>query len=151
MFQEKLVINAALGFDTFLVMRHGIRRGEASPPTDSSGRDYRWYPSPPKHGVATGLRLFCKVCLCFKGYQIWNGRYWGALRSRSIYHRLRLRNTGFYNVCCAASGGGFSGLLGGEELGCYFCNDVVAPGDSTRDRSLDMQCTVTRYQLNSKI
>ncbi|KIM80534.1 hypothetical protein PILCRDRAFT_789269 [Piloderma croceum F 1598] len=63
----KIVMNAALGFDTFLVMRHGARAATSS----------------------------------------------------------------------------------GNRLGCYYCNDIVAPADSLTDRTLDQMCTVTRPGLAS--
>ncbi|KAG2347636.1 E1-like protein-activating [Suillus weaverae] len=63
----KIVLNAALGFDTYLVMRHGARASSTT----------------------------------------------------------------------------------GNRLGCYYCNDIVAPADSLTDRTLDQMCTVTRPGLAS--
>ncbi|KAG9483645.1 hypothetical protein GDO78_009523, partial [Eleutherodactylus coqui] len=86
--QKKLVINAALGFDTFVVMRHGLKKGKREEASDS-------------HSGSSDL----------------------------------LGSSLFSNIP-------------GYKLGCYFCNDVVAPGDSTRDRTLDQQCTVSRPGLS---
>ncbi|CDS00334.1 probable APG7-component of the autophagic system [Sporisorium scitamineum] len=80
--KSKLVINAALGFDSYLVMRHG------APPQSADQVVTR------DANTGTGAN------------KSWHGR-----------------------------------------LGCYFCNDVVAPSDSLTDRTLDQMCTVTRPGL----
>uniref|UniRef100_A0A8D2JQZ4 Ubiquitin-like modifier-activating enzyme ATG7 n=1 Tax=Sciurus vulgaris TaxID=55149 RepID=A0A8D2JQZ4_SCIVU len=89
--KRKLVINAALGFDTFVVMRHGLKK-----PKQQGAGDLC-----PSHSVASADLLGSSLFANIPGY----------------------------------------------KLGCYFCNDVVAPGDSTRDRTLDQQCTVSRPGL----
>ncbi|EDV24953.1 uncharacterized protein TRIADDRAFT_56400 [Trichoplax adhaerens] len=76
-----IVINAALGFDTFLVMRHGANKGDHS-------------------------------------------------RQQFAVDDSQFEDS--------------SAIIPGADLGCYFCNDVVAPGNSTYDRTLDQQCTVSR-------
>ncbi|XP_063718260.1 ubiquitin-like modifier-activating enzyme ATG7 isoform X2 [Symsagittifera roscoffensis] len=80
-FHGKLVVNAALGFDSYLVMRHGVSMDDANS--------------------------------CANGDS---------------------------TVPSSSS----SAIVKSSELGCYFCSDVMAPGDSLSDRTLDQQCTVTR-------
>ena len=82
----KIVVNAALGFDTYVVMRHGARP-QVEPMSNSQIQDSFIHSSPPEKP---------------------------------------------------------KGPMQTAELGCYFCNDVVAPVDSMKDLTLDQQCTVTR-------
>ena len=79
--EKKLVINSALGFDSFLVMRHGVKSDEPEVEFDS---------------------------------------------------KVKLTTND----------------IPSSQLGCYYCNDIVAPGNSTVARTLDQQCTVSRPGLS---
>ncbi|OMO86219.1 UBA/THIF-type NAD/FAD binding protein [Corchorus capsularis] len=87
---NKITITAALGFDSFLVMRHGP----------------------------------------------------GPLNSTTD---LKTETTN--SLSAAIDNLALTNKDGRQRLGCYFCNDVVAPTDSTSNRTLDQQCTVTRPGL----
>ncbi|XP_063072142.1 ubiquitin-like modifier-activating enzyme ATG7 [Engraulis encrasicolus] len=102
--KRKLVVNAALGFDTFVVMRHGLKRPQAESADSSPSSSSCTSASSPSSNAAGGAP--------------------SSLTGASLFSNIP-----------------------GHRLGCYFCNDVVAPGDSTRDRTLDQQCTVSRPGL----
>ncbi|GLJ48709.1 hypothetical protein SUGI_1027260 [Cryptomeria japonica] len=99
---NKVAITAALGFDTFLVMRHGA--GIALPSTDSSPACSDEETNSPQieHDEPS------------------------ELMDLSIFEETERRK---------------------QRLGCYYCSDIVAPVDSTRNLTLDQQCTVTRPGL----
>ncbi len=71
------MINAALGFDTFLVVRHGVKSEVTSMEVDET------------HAAAEPSTSAATSRASMASYQ----------------------------------------CIPGCELGCYFCNDVVAPGD----------------------
>lgn len=83
----QLVVNAALGFDTFVVMRHGLKK----PPIGQ--------------GVSAG-----------------------ADSSSSCSSASSSSSTPAGPVPNVPGSSLFSNIPG-HKLGCYFCNDVVAPGD----------------------
>uniref|UniRef100_A0A146MGW2 THIF-type NAD/FAD binding fold domain-containing protein n=1 Tax=Schistosoma mansoni TaxID=6183 RepID=A0A146MGW2_SCHMA len=93
----KLAINAALGFDTFLVMRHGVRGPFKSPSLSVNSLT-------------------------------------PDISSLSFDEAIPNKEDSFKKARA----------ISGSLLGCYFCNDVIGPMNSTRNRSLDQQCTVTR-------
>ncbi|KAK8923456.1 Ubiquitin-like modifier-activating enzyme atg7 [Platanthera zijinensis] len=93
--ENKVAITAALGFDSYLVMRHGA--GPAPFSSDMHDSTCSSATDDNTNGIVSQI------------------------------HKLSME-----------------GDHKGQRLGCYFCNDVVAPIDSTSNRTLDQQCTVTR-------
>ncbi|KAG7262173.1 hypothetical protein CRUP_002352 [Coryphaenoides rupestris] len=88
--QHDLVMNAALGFDTFVVMRHGLKNPPANQDAAAAGADS----SPSGSSASTSSSPSTAA-----------------------------------GSAPATPGSSLFSNIPGHRLGCYFCNDVVAPGD----------------------
>ncbi|KAF2363455.1 THIF-type NAD/FAD binding fold [Trinorchestia longiramus] len=116
---NKIVITAALGFDSFVVIRHG------SKPRRSAGASAGASAS---SGTSAGASA-------------------GAGADEAAVPDLICLSHGGPHTGCGPADEAFdysSKLVPGRHLGCYFCNDVSVPGNSQEDRTLDQQCTVSR-------
>ena len=106
-FCAQVVMNAALGFDTYLVLRHGMKppRDQSQDPPSSSSSS-----SSGGGGAAAGAEASS------------SGSPSTSRSSIDLSH------------------------IPGDKLGCYFCNDVVAPGDVsiilTLNRFYDTKCQI---------
>ena len=121
---NKMLINSALGFDSYLVMYHDNCRYE-----DNN------YNSCNNNYVGDGKD---------DGMMDINN---GSNSDSKIYEQNHQQHHSIHKETLHKVSSKVT-LPKSPELGCYFCNDIVAAQNSTRDRSIDQQCTVTRPGLS---
>lgn len=111
---DKVCVNAALGLDSFLVVRHG---GAPDGAPSEEGPD-----------AAAAARAKELDTAASEG---------GESDPDAV---SVVENS-------AAAAAAVADVEPAPRLGCYFCTDVVAPENSSLNRTLDQQCTVTRPGL----
>lgn len=121
---DKICINAALGLDSFLVVRHG-----GSPAVDDGVSSSTDKAESDVAAMAAGAGAAITVSLEVP-----------TPLAESEGARPSLR-------AAAVVGDATAAAVVPPRLGCYFCTDVVAPENSSLNRTLDQQCTVTRPGL----
>lgn len=105
-------------------------------------RESRWLPS--VLAAAAGKQVLC-VGLGFDSYLVMRHGYTGGKQGGA-------GGAAAAGAASAAAAAPASAVVSSQaavssKLGCYFCNDVVAPSNSTMNRAMDQQCTVTRPGL----
>lgn len=117
---DKICINAALGLDSFLVVRHG-----GCPDRGPSEKQQPGVEKAPDAAAGAAVES-------------------PAAENVDDESDSSLRDVDTTDTAAAAA---TSNIEPAPRLGCYFCTDVVAPENSSLNRTLDQQCTVTRPGL----
>ncbi|GJP49455.1 hypothetical protein CLOM_g8657 [Closterium sp. NIES-68] len=150
--EGKIAINAALGFDSFLVMRHG------APPVPLDNTLATAAPdSAPAESVSAPAESASE-----------SGGLGSSSSANAASHASEAEPAPAAEAVSAVRASAYEpsnappsasapipasrpasapASPSPKRLGCYFCNDVVAPLNSTTHRTLDQQCTVTRPGL----